>query len=35
MLALNQAPDSLNTLCSTAVEGVRRVIQMDRAAAAA
>ena len=34
MLALNQAPDTLNTLCGTAVEGMRRVIQMDRATAA-
>jgi uridine phosphorylase len=35
MLALNRAPDTLNTLCAAAVEGMRRVIQMDRAAAAA
>ena len=35
MLALNQAPSSLDTLCSTAVEGVRRIIQLDRAAATA
>jgi len=35
MLALNQAPDSLEPLCATAVEGVRRIIALDRAAGAA
>jgi uridine phosphorylase len=33
MLALNQAPSSLDPLCSAAVDGIRRIIQMDRAAA--
>ena len=35
MLALNQAPDSLEPLCAAAVEGVRRIIALDRAAVAA
>jgi len=32
MIALNQAPTSLNDLCSTAVDGVRRLIALDKAA---
>jgi uridine phosphorylase len=35
MLALNREPTSLEPLCATAVEGVRLLIALDRAAAAA
>jgi uridine phosphorylase len=33
MVALNETPSSLEPLCQTAVEGVRRLIALDRAAA--
>ena len=34
MIALNREPSSLEPLCQTAVDGVRRLIALDRAAAA-